>query len=181
MRWRSLGGFTLVEVLAALFVLAVGIVGASATQLAALRTRHHATLMSEGVRLAAGLADRMRANPVAMASADSINPYLQLRYDAAIDDLPAPAAACYGAADCSPSQMAEFDLYETAEALRARFPSGRIVVCRDAALWDAAADALAWGCAYSAGAPIVVKLGWRGNQANPAQAAAAPSVAMVVP
>jgi type IV pilus assembly protein PilV len=177
-RWRSLGGFTLVEVLVALFVLAVGIVGASATQLAAQRTRHHAALMSEGVRLAAGLADRMRANPVAMATADSINPYLQLRFDAATDHLPAPAVACYGAADCSPPQMAEFDLYETAEALRSGFPSGRIVVCRDAALWDAAANALAWGCAYSAGAPIVVKLGWRGNQA---QASAAPSVAMVVP
>jgi type IV pilus assembly protein PilV len=177
-RLRSLGGFTLVEVLVALFVLAVGIVGASATQMAAQRTRHHAALMSEGVRLAAGLADRMRANPVAMAAADSINPYLQLRYDAATDTAPAPSVACYGAADCSSPQMAEFDLYEAAEAVRTSFPNGRIVVCRDAAMWDAAADALAWDCAYQAGAPIVVKLGWRGNQAP---AAAAPSVAMVVP
>jgi type IV pilus assembly protein PilV len=173
----SLGGFTLVEVLVALFVLAVGIVGASATQVTAQRTRHHAALMSDGVRLAASLADRMRANPVALAAADAVNPYLQLRYDAVGDTLPVPAVACYGAVDCSPAQMAEFDLYETAEAVRTGFPGGRIVVCRDAAMWNLAANALAWDCAHAAGAPVVVKLGWRGNQA---QAAAAPSVAMAV-
>jgi type IV pilus assembly protein PilV len=174
---RSVGGFTLVEVLVALFVLAVGIIGASAIQVAAQRMRHQSVLVAGGVRLAASLAERMRANPVAMAGADGANPYLQLRYDAATDSVPAPAVACYGAADCNPAQMAGFDLYETAEALRTGFPEGRIVVCRDAAMWDAAADALAWDCEHAAGAPMVVKLGWRGNQPG----AAAPLIAMVAP
>lgn len=178
MHWRSGGGFTLVEVLVALFVLAVGIVGASAAQVAAQRARHQAALMSAGVALAAGLADRMRANRVVMALADGANPYLQLDYDAGAGPAPTPAVACYGSADCSPAQMAAFDVYETMEALRTGFPRGRIVVCRDGSPWDAAHAALAWSCDGAAGAPVVVKLGWRGNEAS---GASAPSVALVVP
>jgi type IV pilus assembly protein PilV len=176
--WRSIGGFTLVEVLVALFVLAVGIVGASATQLAAQRTRHQSALMSAGVQLAAGLADRMRANPAVMAGADGDNPYLGFDYDGAAGAPPSAPVSCYGDAGCTPVQMAGFDLFEAAEAVRTGFPRGRIVVCRDAAMWDPAAATLAWDCAHAAGAPVVVKLGWRGNEARPT---AAPSVAMVVP
>jgi type IV pilus assembly protein PilV len=180
---RSVSGFTLVEVLVALFVVAVGIVGASATQAAAQRTRHQSALMSGAVRLAGALADRMRANPVQMAAADDLNPYLQLRYDAAADGAPTPSSPlCYGAADCTPAQMAGFDLYEARQAIHSGFPGGRVVVCRDAAVWDAARGALAWDCAAAAGAPIVVKLGWRGNERDGGVGeAAAPSVALVVP
>jgi type IV pilus assembly protein PilV len=162
-RWRRDGGFTLVEVLVALFVLAVGIVGASATQAAAQRSRHGAELAADGIRLAASLADRMRANPVVMHGDDSANPYL-VEHDAAADPLPVPQVACIGDADCTPVQMAGFDVHETIEALHARFPRGRVVVCRDALGWDAAHGALAWDCEGGPGAPLVIKLGWRGNE-----------------
>jgi type IV pilus assembly protein PilV len=169
-RWRSVGGFTLVEVLVALFVLAVGVVGATGLQLAAQRARHQAALTSDAVRLAASLGERMRANPVVMAAPG--NPYLQLRYDAAADGAPAMPPPCFGDVDCSAAQMAEFDLYETKQALHAGFPGGRIGVCR-----DAAGSVSAWDCAPAANAPIVLKLGWRGN----AGAGAAPAVVLVVP
>lgn len=170
MRWRSVGGFTLVEVLVALFVLAVGVVGATGLQLAAQRARHQAALTSDAVQLAAALAERMRANPAVLATPD--NPYLQLRYDAAVDGAPVLPQPCFGEADCSAAQMAEFDLYETKQALHAGFPRGRIVVCR-----DAAGGASAWECEPAANAPVVVKLGWRGGQAG----GAAPRVTLVVP
>jgi type IV pilus assembly protein PilV len=170
-RWRSVGGFTLLEVLVALFVLAVGIVGASATQLAAARTRRQSALLSDAVQVAASLAERMRANPAVMGAGDAGNPYLQLNYDAD-GGAPATGLQCFGAADCSPAQMAEFDLYETKQAVHALLPRGRIVACRDAAI-----GAQAWECAPAANAAIVVKVGWRGNQAG----ASAPSVALVVP
>jgi type IV pilus assembly protein PilV len=178
-RRHSVGGFTLIEVLVALFLLAVGIVGAAATQTLALRTRHQSSLLSGGVQLAATLADRMRANAAQMALSDAANPYLQFDYDARIDGAPpAPAALCFGAAQCDAAQMAAFDLHETALALHAAFPNGRMLVCRDAGGWDAAAGALSWDCAPGAGAPIVVKLGWHapGQQRN-----AGPRIAMVVP
>jgi type IV pilus assembly protein PilV len=114
----------------------------------------------------------MRANPAVMAGGDSTNPYL-LEYDSAADPAPALANACFGSADCTPAEMAGFDVYETLDALRSRFPRGRMLVCRDAG------EALSWDCEAAAGAPLVIKLGWRGNEA-PAQGEPAPSVALVV-
>jgi type IV pilus assembly protein PilV len=177
-RRHSVGGFTLVEVLVAVFLLAVGIVGAVATQTLALRTRHQSSLLSSGVQLASTLAGRMRANASQMALPDAANPYLQLDYDARVDGAPiAPAALCFGATACGAAQMAAFDLHETEHAVHAAFPGGRVRVCRDAAGWDEAAGGLSWDCAPAAGAPMVVKLGWR----TPGQGDAGPRIAMVVP
>jgi type IV pilus assembly protein PilV len=170
-RWHSVAGFTLVEVLVAVFVLAVGIVGAAATQTLALRTRHQSSLLSAGVQLASTWAGRMRANASQMSLPDAANPYLQLDYDAQSDGAPvAPAALCFGVAQCDAVQMAAFDLHETERAVHATFPGGRVLVCRDAAA--------SWDCAPAAGAPIVIKLGWRA----PGQlGGTVPSIAMVVP
>jgi type IV pilus assembly protein PilV len=177
-RSRSVAGFTLVEVLVAVFLLAVGIVGAAATQTLALRTRHQSSLLSDGVQLASTLAGRMHANATQMALPDAANPYLRLDYDARVDGAPlAPARLCHGAAQCDAAQMAAFDLHEAERALHGAFPGGRVLVCRDAAGWDAAAGGLSWDCAAGAGAPIVVKLGWL---APGQQRSAAPRIAMVV-
>ena len=79
MRSRLVGGFTLIEVLVAVFVLAVGVLGAVAAQTVALRTRQESALMSRGVQLATSFADRMRANTAQMRLPDGANPYLQLQ------------------------------------------------------------------------------------------------------
>ena len=180
------GGFTLIEVLVAVLVLAIGVVGAAGTQLAALRTRQQSALLSGAVQLASGLADRMRANAGQMRGGDEANPYLQTRYDAAADGAPPPAnPMCDANASCSNAQLALFDIYELKQALHAGFPGGRVVVCRDARPWDAGRGALAWACAGAAGAPVVIKLGWRGKQHDGTAALDgaqefAPSVAIVV-
>src|SRR4051812_42239598 len=109
-RLRFAGGFTLPEVLVAVFVLALGVLGAAATQLAALRTRHQSSLMSNGVQLASALADSMRANVESMRAGDTGNPYLQLRYDAASDGIPAPGPQCLPGAGCSAPQLADAEL-----------------------------------------------------------------------
>lgn len=164
MRSRFVGGFTLIEVLVAAFVLAIGIMGAMAAQTTALRTRQASSLTSDGVQLASAFADRMRANAAQMRAPDSANPYLQLRYDAGTEGAPAALARmCFAGADCSSAQMASFDIHELKLALHAGFPGGRAVVCRDARLWDPARAALAWDCGASSSGPIVIKLGWRGR------------------
>lgn len=178
MQARLVDGFTLIEVLVAMLLLVVGILGTAAVQVAALRTRHATALMSGGVQLAGTLADRMRANSAAMQAADGANPYLQLRYDAA-EGAPVPAAECFGAAACSSAQLAAFDLAEIKQALYADFPQGRVAVCRDATVWAGAPGALAWECATAANAPVVIKLGWRDRRAD-AEAPVGPSVALVV-
>ena len=181
------GGFTLIEVLVAVCVLAVGIVGAAGTQLTALRTRQQSALLSDAVQLAGGLADRMRANAEQMRAPDAANPYLQASYDATADGAPSPSGPlCHANANCGSAELAQFDIYETRLALHAGFPGGRVVVCRDAQMWDAGRGVLAWACRGAAGAPVVVKVGWRARRhpGAPAQDDAiesAPGVAIVVP
>jgi type IV pilus assembly protein PilV len=169
-------GFTLIEVLVAMFVLALGVVGAAGTQVTAARLRQQAALESDAVQLAASLGARMRVNAAQMALADAANPYLQFEYDALDGDPAVPPVQCFGAAACDSAQMAAFDLYEAARIVQGAFPGGRIAVCRDGSGWNAALQAFEWTCGGSAGAPVVVKLGWRA----PGSSAAAPFVAMVV-
>jgi len=174
MRPHRQGGFTLVEVLVALFVLAVGVLGAGAAQLAAQRTRQQSALMSEAAQLAASLAARMRVNTVAAGLPDASNPYLSLDYDAATDGDPGAApASCYAAA-CDPLRLAAFDLHEAKQAVYAAFPGGRIAVCRDSAPWDAGAGRYRWTCTADAGAPLLIKLGWIGSGEAPGLVAMVP-------
>lgn len=56
------GGFTLVEVLIALVVLSIGMLGIAALYLESLRASRSALVRTEAVTLASDIADRMRAN-----------------------------------------------------------------------------------------------------------------------
>ena len=170
MHARPVPGFSLIEVLVAILVLAVGALGTAAAQLAAIQTRHDTALMSSGVHLAASLAERMRANRPHTAS------YLQYDYDALTAAPPQPGLSCQAGASCDGAQMAAFDLSETSAAVYAGFPGGRVKVCRD----GASAATLSWSCGGGAQSPVVVKLGWRakGDQADDG-AKFVPSVAIV--
>jgi type IV pilus assembly protein PilV len=161
---HSSAGFTLVEVLVALFVVALGVAGAAAVQAVAVRMASEAARLSDGLRLAASLAERMRANPAAMALPDAANPYLQFDVEAGAV-VPAPVS-CYGAAGCDPLQLARFDLGETAALLASRFPGARMRICRDDQAPDPA-GLLAWACSGDPAAPVAVKLGWRGRPGEP--------------
>ena len=174
-RSRSLG-FTLVETLVAMFVLAFGVAGAAATQVSSARLRAQAALESEAVQLAASLGARMRVNAHQMALPDAANPYLHVDYDAAGGAPAPPPLYCFASAACDPAGIAAFDVYDTARIVHGAFPGGRIVVCRD----DGSA-APGWACAGGGGAPVVVKLGWRvpGRAGEPAPDAT-PFVTLVV-
>jgi type IV pilus assembly protein PilV len=170
---RRCAGFTLLEVLVALFVVALGVAGAAAVQTLAVRAAGEAARLSDGVQLASSLAQRMRANPVVMALPDAANPYLQ--FDLAPGAAPAAPASCYGDTDCSPAQLAGFDLGETAAALASRFPGGRMRVCRDDQA-PGAAGLMPWSCSGEPGAPVTIKLGWQAEAGAPD----APSVVLAL-
>ncbi|HEU4842648.1 MAG TPA: type IV pilus modification protein PilV [Burkholderiaceae bacterium] len=146
MQSRAAHGFTLLEVLVALLVLAVGVLGAAGTQIAALRTRQGSAQLSTAVRLASTLADHMRAN-------GTQDTYLRLDYNAAAGAPPA-ADSCYGEAGCTSAELAAFDIHETMQALYLGFPGGRVRVCRDSAA------SMDWACSGGTGAPLVIKMGW---------------------
>lgn len=182
MRSRSVSGFTLIEVLVAALVLAVGVMGALAAQTVALRTRQESALMSLGVQLASSFADRMRANTAQMRVPDDANPYLQIRYDAHSDGPPAsPSQPCHSGAVCDSAAMASFDIYELHRELHAGFPAARVSVCRDAVMWNDAEGGMSWDCSGAASDPVVIKLGWRPRPARDGGASASvPIVAIVV-
>lgn len=157
-------GFSLIEVLVAVIVLALGLIGGAALQLSALRTRHQSALMSTAVQLASSMADRMRANLVQLQADDASNLYLTARHDATRDPAPAPPDQACLATPCNSAQLARADIHELIEQVRDSFPGGRLLICRDTLTWNAAAHALEWDCDGSAASPMVIKLGWRTKQ-----------------
>jgi type IV pilus assembly protein PilV len=151
MRRRVECGFTLAEVLVAVFVLAVGVIGAAAVQTMAAQTRHLSSQVSAAQQLANALAERMAANPVQMALPDGDKVYLQ-----------APGAPWICSSACSPAQLAATERDDTAAAVARAFPGGQLRVCR-----DSLSPPLTWACHPGADAPLVVKIGWRAPHLQP--------------
>lgn len=105
-------GFTLVEVLIALVVLAIGMLGIAALYIEGLRASRTALARSEAVVLATDLADRIRTNPEGGSA-----------YAGAAAG--APNANCLpGGAGCTPQELAAHDLRVWLDALAAGLPAG---------------------------------------------------------
>jgi len=170
-------GSSLVEVLVALLLLAIGVLGSSVLHLASLRARHESALLSTAAQLAAGIVERMRTNS---GLPDAGNPYLGLDYDASLDAGAGDGgqSGCFGAAVCSGTQLAQFDIAEWKQQLRAALPGARLLICRDLQAWDTAAHGLHWTCSGGSGAPIVIKLGWRSRQVAEQSIEALPRLAV---
>lgn len=166
---RKQGGFTLVEVLTSMFVLALGVIGSAGMQLTALRTAQQSAFQTAALQLASEMADKMRANGH-QSGLDELNPFLDIDYASATDAAPAPGTLCY-AAGCSAEELAKFDIDEWKTRVKAALPGGRVRICRDSNPWDSAAGAFTWGCTPAATgantAALVIKIGWQGKGSNP--------------
>jgi type IV pilus assembly protein PilV len=162
---RTAAGFTLVEVLIATLVLALGLLGGVAMQLHAMRTRYESAQLSRAVQLAADMAERIRAN-AAQTSAyagfdyDSTTEAKLARAPAAAVGPAALAGACVGVS-CTPAELAGAELSDLQRAVARQFPTGRARICRDAQMWQA--RRLRWDCTGGANDPLVIKIGWRGK------------------
>jgi type IV pilus assembly protein PilV len=151
-------GFSLVEVMVSILVLALGVIGAAGMQLTALRTSQQSSLHTMALQLASEMADRVRTNDSQLRRKDADNPFLDLDYSASQAQTGARATLCYSQS-CDGDQLADFDLYEWKARLHAALPAGRVVICRDRAPWDSATGALTWRCEKGEG-PLFVKVGW---------------------
>lgn len=107
---RGDGGFTLLEVLVAVLVLSLGLLGIAALQASTVQFNHAAYLRSQATSLAYDIVDRMRTNR---------NAALDGEYDAGFQS---PAPAC-GSVTGGGSIAAE-DLAEWRNALACALPSG---------------------------------------------------------
>jgi type IV pilus assembly protein PilV len=104
-------GFTLVEAVVALVVLAVGMLGIAGLYIEGLRSSHTALARTTAVNLAADMADRIRANPAATIAYAGVGPGLN-------------NLCVNGPADCSPAQLANDDWFWWNQDVQNRLPQG---------------------------------------------------------
>lgn len=103
-------GFNLIEVLVALVVLAIGLLGLASLQASSLKFNHSAYMRTQAINLAYDMSDRIRANRSAALSGG---------YELGLGDGPPGAGS-----------IASQDLTEWLNALNALLPSGDGAVCR---------------------------------------------------
>jgi type IV pilus assembly protein PilV len=146
-------GFTLIEVLIAMVILAVGLLGIAALQAVGLRTNHSALLRSQATLFAYDMADRMRANTQGFAAGNYNNPAAT------------PVSSCETTAGCTPAQMATHDMSVWSTALSQTLPAGAGIVCRDSTP-DDGASSTSPACSGS-GPTYAIKIWWQDDQNNP--------------
>jgi len=121
----DISGFTLIELMVALLVLAIGLLGLAGLQAKGLSNNHNAYLRTQATLLAQDMADRMRANPSGVSQGDY--------YDGQTAQ---QTSDCLASAGCSALLMAKNDYYEWTTAGAggmsvANLPNGHSVVCLD--------------------------------------------------
>jgi len=144
---RAVRGMTLIEVLIAIVIFAIGLLGIASLQVSGLRYTKASQSRATAAMQAENLIDRMRANPIGVN--DGL--YFNLEQVANSSGLP----DCAGA-DCTPEEIATYDwgwwLSETRQALGAKRDDGafnsdtavRATVCIDSTPDDGTVDA--WAC-----------------------------------
>jgi type IV pilus assembly protein PilV len=119
---KKQGGFTLIEVLIAVIILAVGLLGLAGLQARGLGNNQSAYNRSQATQLAYDIADRMRANPLARAKYLST---FMLPTAATCSTGDNPCTACATSVNlCTTDQLAVKDLYDWNLDLVATLPSG---------------------------------------------------------
>lgn len=155
-RPRRERGFTLLEVLVAVLVLSLGVLGLGQLQVVLTRSIHDGFLQEQAVALVYDMADRMRANEVGVNagnydSADGAN------YQAPADNNCTQGAGA--PSDCTAAEMAAHDRFEWNQALAQILPAGAGAVCTDSDPSDATA-------CDGAGAVYTISATWNERDGN---------------
>ncbi|MEM9101934.1 MAG: type IV pilus modification protein PilV [Pseudomonadota bacterium] len=115
---QSIKGFTLIEVLVATLIMAIGLLGLASLQSLSLKQNNHAYYRSIAVMLAEQMANNIRANPSALSTYSDT---------AVIDDL---NFSCINQL-CSPNQMAAYDVKAWAKSIINALPVGEGAIERN--------------------------------------------------
>ncbi|MGZ8249327.1 MAG: type IV pilus modification protein PilV [Methylomagnum sp.] len=142
------GGFTLIEVLVAVVVLGVGLLGLAGLQVSGLYYNHSSSLRAQATLLASDIAERMQANPLGVLALSYHNPVAE--------EIP----ACLTVAGCTPAQMAQHDAFEWSRALSTQLPGGGGAICLDSTPNDGSSGAPACD---GVGTIYAIKVWWTGR------------------
>jgi type IV pilus assembly protein PilV len=121
---RTQAGFTLLEVLVAILVIAIGLLGMAGLQMQSLRQGQSAYQRSVATQLAYDMSDRMRGN-IAGVLANAYNRTgLGTDYGTAV-------ANCNTTTGCVAADLAKNDAYEWQQLVQTMLPAGEAIICID--------------------------------------------------
>lgn len=147
-RVRTLSGFTLIEVLVAIVIFSIGLLGIASLQIAGLRFAGGSQHRAMATTQAQSITDRMLANLAGVDNGDyNITGSMPTSFD----------TDCSGN-DCSSSDLSTYDLVTWNQTNTAMLPSGDGVVCLDSTPNDG--DSSDWACDDS-GSVYAIKLEWQ--------------------
>ncbi len=113
---RTAAGFSLIEVLIALIVMSVGMLGIAGLYVHGMQAGRTSLFRHHAVALAGDVADRIRANPLGKGAYNDNGPVTM-----------APGTLCL-TAPCSPADMAANDIWAWDQQARGTLPDGDVVV-----------------------------------------------------
>ncbi len=117
---RTNRGFTLIEVMIAMLVMSLGLLGIAATLVTAMHSATSNYLKQQAVQTAYDMADRMRSNFKAASTPNSSNPYIVAMTPPAAGT---PSPDC-SAAVCTATNMAAYDVWQWKTSLKNNLPGG---------------------------------------------------------
>ena len=146
-------GFTLLEVLIALVVLSIGLLGVAGLQAKSQQFSSQAYLQTQATVLAHDMFERMRANPQGLI----MNTYYNNPTASSNDN-------CFKLVGCSAQQMAQNDMYEWLQDVARTLPGGTATVCLDSTPDDG--DSTAEPECDGLGKQYAVKVWWEVSEPN---------------
>lgn len=112
---RKTAGFSLIEVLIALVILSVGLLGIAAMVSVSLKSKDSSYMRTQATAESSAILDRMRANRATATSGG---------YDIAIGSSITSPPNCFGSNPCTPAQIASIDVAQWKSDLASLLPSG---------------------------------------------------------
>lgn len=150
-------GYTLIEVLVALLLTSLGLMGMAGLQVVSLKQNQSAYMRSQATILAYDIIDRMRAN---VAAVENGNYFLA----SGTED-----SDCETTAGCTDAEMAAHDVFRWQARLAEELPLGSGLVCRDTDPDDSTDGDIttpACGTSTDSDLPIVVYVWWNDERAS---------------
>lgn len=159
-RPHAQSGFSLIEVLVAFVIFAIGLLGAAGLQLSSIRSNQYSANAAIGASLARDYGELMQMYPdvVLSTTAGTTSTFF---IDTNTITAYTNAKDCTGtSATCTTAAMSASAQQDWTSRLKMMLPNGRAVVCRDSTPFDPSLSAFTWTC-DNTGVMVVIKMGWQ--------------------
>lgn len=151
-------GFSLIEVLVAVIIISIGVLGLVAMQGRTIQFTQDSAQRNTAAMLADDLIEQIRSNRDAVVNASGVRSASNYYKTAGASFPTTGVAACRTAAGCTPEQMATDHLVQWVAQIRNSLPiddatlSGAYIICRDRTPGSAACD--------NQGSAIKIQIAW---------------------